>query len=48
MKELEELQPISYSGTNRSEKCHEFYNKLSKTVRTLKTMGALERSQSYG
>ena len=46
LRELEELESISYSSSNRLEKCHRFYNKLSRTVRTLDTMGALRESQN--
>ena len=31
LKELEDLEPIGY-GTSRLQRCHTFYNKLSKTI----------------
>ena len=46
LKELEEISPISYSTSNRLEKYHQFYNKLSKTVHTLMTLRALESSEN--
>ena len=46
LKELEDLEPISHNTSNRLERCHQFYDKLSKTVRTLATMNALASAES--
>ena len=47
LKELEELVPIGHGTSNRLERCHQFYNKLSKTVHTLKTMKALDEAEGF-
>ena len=44
LKQIEDLETIT--STNRLQKVHTFTERLSKAVRTLKTMGALIEAQS--
>ena len=44
LKQIEDLETIT--STNRLQKVHTFTEKLSKAVRTLKTMGALMEAQA--
>ena len=46
IKEMESLKPIN--SIHQLKSIHEFYNKLSRIVRTLKTMGKISSAQSAG